>query len=167
MRVVCRLSIPQAAWMLPRVWSRRGAPQTGAPISRDADTKERSMGRRAPQEAAGTPAFLASLGSPDYRRLWSATACSQAAVWALVVLRGALVYEVTTSNAWVGVVAMAAQLPSLVVTPFAGLLADRCERRHLLDRKSTRLNSSHGYISYAVFCLKKKKNRKHNATLHK
>src|SRR3989449_5775695 len=28
-----------------------------------------------------------------------------------------------------------------------------------LDRKSTRLNSSHGYISYAVFCLKKKKKR--------
>src|SRR2546422_6740761 len=31
------------------------------------------------------------------------------------------------------------------------------------DRKSTRLNSSHGYISYAVFCLKKKKNT-HNET---
>src|SRR2546422_5200864 len=30
--------------------------------------------------------------------------------------------------------------------------------RHDVDRKSTRLNSSHGYISYAVFCLKKKKN---------
>src|SRR2546422_1761918 len=30
----------------------------------------------------------------------------------------------------------------------------------LPDRKSTRLNSSHGYISYAVFCLKKKKNKK-------
>src|SRR2546422_5899489 len=29
-----------------------------------------------------------------------------------------------------------------------------------VDRKSTRLNSSHGYISYAVFCLKKKKRRK-------
>src|SRR2546429_4783340 len=28
-----------------------------------------------------------------------------------------------------------------------------------LDRKSTRLNSSHGYISYAVFCLKKKKRK--------
>src|SRR2546422_6747527 len=28
------------------------------------------------------------------------------------------------------------------------------------DRKSTRLNSSHGYISYAVFCLKKKKQQK-------
>src|SRR2546429_3759383 len=28
-----------------------------------------------------------------------------------------------------------------------------------IDRKSTRLNSSHGYISYAVFCLKKKKKK--------
>src|SRR5205809_5191448 len=31
-----------------------------------------------------------------------------------------------------------------------------------IDRKSTRLNSSHGYISYAVFCLKKKKKKKNN-----
>src|SRR2546429_4588481 len=31
------------------------------------------------------------------------------------------------------------------------------QARSLPDRKSTRLNSSHGYISYAVFCLKKKK----------
>src|SRR2546422_5109298 len=37
------------------------------------------------------------------------------------------------------------------------------------DRKSTRLNSSHGYISYAVFCLKKKKKktRKFNNLLNK
>src|SRR2546422_3109390 len=34
--------------------------------------------------------------------------------------------------------------------------------RPLRDRKSTRLNSSHGYISYAVFCLKKKKNEYYN-----
>src|SRR2546422_5377215 len=32
------------------------------------------------------------------------------------------------------------------------------------DRKSTRLNSSHGYISYAVFCLKKKKTTTSAAT---
>src|SRR2546422_2806472 len=31
------------------------------------------------------------------------------------------------------------------------------ELHQIGDRKSTRLNSSHGYISYAVFCLKKKK----------
>src|SRR2546422_2562642 len=39
-----------------------------------------------------------------------------------------------------------AQRPVLMMAMFA-----------LRDRKSTRLNSSHGYISYAVFCLKKKK----------
>src|SRR2546422_8324892 len=34
-----------------------------------------------------------------------------------------------------------------------------------LDRKSTRLNSSHGYISYAVFCLKKKKTERNPAEM--
>src|SRR2546428_3388732 len=34
----------------------------------------------------------------------------------------------------------------------------------LLDWKSTRLNSSHDQISYAVFCLKKKKKKQHNLT---
>src|SRR2546422_1743123 len=48
----------------------------------------------------------------------------------------------------------------------AGPLGHRANRHHAAidgggeplqrDRKSTRLNSSHGYISYAVFCLKKK-----------
>src|SRR2546427_7584678 len=36
--------------------------------------------------------------------------------------------------------------------------------RPIVDRKSTRLNSSHSQISYAVFCLKKKKNRKKTAS---
>src|SRR2546422_1913349 len=41
----------------------------------------------------------------------------------------------------------------------AGSLSVRADVSNLAeDRKSTRLNSSHGYISYAVFCLKKKKN---------
>src|SRR3712207_8432194 len=39
-------------------------------------------------------------------------------------------------------------------------LPDVCRTgTHLLDRKSTRLNSSHANISYAVFCLKKKTKR--------
>src|SRR2546429_6670467 len=58
-------------------------------------------------------------------------------------------------------------------TLFRSRAVDRCDRRTAptraggrwlargggasQDRKSTRLNSSHGYISYAVFCLKKKK----------
>src|SRR2546427_12054974 len=38
------------------------------------------------------------------------------------------------------------------------VMTERDRRALLLDRKSTRLNSSHSQISYAVFCLKKKKN---------
>src|SRR5687768_18262390 len=40
---------------------------------------------------------------------------------------------------------------------FLGRQQQAPARAMLEDRKSTRLNSSHGYISYAVFCLKKKK----------
>src|SRR2546430_13497714 len=40
------------------------------------------------------------------------------------------------------------------------LTSERQQR--LVDRKSTRLNSSHSQISYAVFCLKKKKKTTHN-----
>src|SRR5687768_18332942 len=62
--------------------------------------------------------------------------------------------------------------------PVCGIrLLHRRPTRSWRDRKSTRLNSSHGYISYAVFCLKKKKQRTnqpkrthkqptHHASLH-
>src|SRR2546430_10944359 len=39
----------------------------------------------------------------------------------------------------------------------------RATRRARRDRKSTRLNSSHSQISYAVFCLKKKKKKNHTS----
>src|SRR2546429_3502864 len=41
---------------------------------------------------------------------------------------------------------------------------DEQNEPHSRDRKSTRLNSSHGYISYAVFCLKKKNKNKAPST---
>src|SRR6267142_5393355 len=41
-----------------------------------------------------------------------------------------------------------------------GQLPKPAEIKRILDRKSTRLNSSHMSISYAVFCLKKKKKKK-------
>src|SRR2546422_4698892 len=49
------------------------------------------------------------------------------------------------------------------VAPISALLSAHSRQRQYKpaprDRKSTRLNSSHGYISYAVFCLKKKKKK--------
>src|SRR5687768_17843169 len=55
------------------------------------------------------------------------------------------------------------------VESFGAPLLDTAANRELfeeqVDRKSTRLNSSHGYISYAVFCLKKKKNLSRHSIL--
>src|SRR2546422_8291217 len=48
------------------------------------------------------------------------------------------------------------QLLDLTISVY-GPESDATDATPYQDRKSTRLNSSHGYISYAVFCLKKKK----------
>src|SRR2546427_8530654 len=59
--------------------------------------------------------------------------------------------------------AKAAHLPQRVRAQLARLLGKiLSDQQRLLDRKSTRLNSSHSQISYAVFCLKKK--NKHDLT---
>src|SRR2546429_4979344 len=52
-------------------------------------------------------------------------------------------------------------IPARVITMFLTVSYSPADlgRVRFRDRKSTRLNSSHGYISYAVFCLKKKKQR--------
>src|SRR5438132_5318034 len=50
-------------------------------------------------------------------------------------------------------------------TAFWDSLPDILAAKDLRDRKSTRLNSSHTVISYAVFCLKKKKNKQTTTTI--
>src|SRR5206468_12675278 len=53
------------------------------------------------------------------------------------------------------------QGPASYLTRTLALRGENLQRRiAVVDRKSTRLNSSHDQISYAVFCLKKKKNKK-------
>src|SRR3712207_7414589 len=57
----------------------------------------------------------------------------------------------------------AAPQPSVAIARgMAGLVWRRAPEDQPRDRKSTRLNSSHANISYAVFCLKKKKNNDHH-----
>src|SRR2546422_2609753 len=63
-------------------------------------------------------------------------------------------------RAYTEVVPQSARDPERLAALREALLAYKIPReilRRQKDRKSTRLNSSHGYISYAVFCLKKKK----------
>ena len=76
--------------------------------------------------------FLAALAYRDYRNMWLATMSAGAAAWALIVARGWLVFSLSGSSTWVGVVTFAAMIPLFFVSPFAGFLADRVDRRKIL-----------------------------------
>src|SRR5690348_17521107 len=71
---------------------------------------------------------------------------------------GAYLREVLPGGASVGAELRAGACTALFSVP-ADVLAGRHTTLEDLDRKSTRLNSSHPSISYAVFCLKKKNNK--------
>ncbi len=76
--------------------------------------------------------YFASLAYPDFLRLWIASVCSHSSHWALIIARGALVKILTDSDLWVGMVTFAAMIPAVIVTPFAGYLADRFDRRAVM-----------------------------------
>src|SRR2546429_6784599 len=88
----------------------------------------------------------------------------------IAALRSSRVIPTPDKNNWV---LFAAMIEAALQTMGENTVEERLEapvRRMLRwyvgdgDRKSTRLNSSHGYISYAVFCLKKKQIRRNLAT---
>lgn len=77
--------------------------------------------------------FGAALVFVDFRNLWLATALAQAAAWGLIVTRGWLIYREAGSPFLVGVATFAAMGPMLVVPPIVGVLADRLDRRRILQ----------------------------------
>src|SRR2546422_5456846 len=105
-------------------------------------------------------AVLPRLASPFVLELVTQTALAAVGALALNMLTG-LAGQISLGHAGflcagaftVGILTESVKAPPLVTLP--------------ADRKSTRLNSSHGYISYAVFCLKKKKKKKENNTTNK
>ncbi|MCH8349312.1 MAG: MFS transporter [Chloroflexi bacterium] len=76
--------------------------------------------------------YFSSFEYPEYRKLWLATLCSQSAAWALIVARAAFILDLTGSSTWTGAVIFAAMIPSVLVSPLAGYLADRFDRRTVL-----------------------------------
>ena len=77
--------------------------------------------------------MLASLYYSDFRLLWLSSLFAGAANWALIVSRGWLVYSISGSSMWVGVVTFAAMSPNFLAPPIAGFLADRFDRKKLLS----------------------------------
>ena len=76
--------------------------------------------------------YFSALSYRDYRTFWTGYLSAGAAAWALIVARGWVVYVLSDSSLWVGIVTFAAMIPRVLVTPFAGYLSDRFDRRTVL-----------------------------------
>lgn len=82
------------------------------------------------KQLTGIP-HLASLQYRDFRYTWIGNMFAGAGMWALLVAVSWWTLNDSDSSGWVGVTTFAAMLPFLVVSPVAGLLADRLNRRNL------------------------------------
>ncbi|MEU4746252.1 MFS transporter, partial [Actinosynnema sp. NPDC023658] len=72
------------------------------------------------------------LGVPAFRRLWIAGFVSEIGDWVLLVALPVYVYQRTGSTAATATTFVVALLPSLALSPLAGVLADRWDRRRLM-----------------------------------
>ncbi len=73
--------------------------------------------------------YFASLKYPDFLKMWLASLFAGSSYWALIVVRGWVVYQLSDSNMLVGLVTFAAMIPRVLVTPFVGYLSDKFQRR--------------------------------------
>jgi MFS family permease len=78
------------------------------------------------------PSFVAALQYPEYRNLWFGMFVSNVGSWIRMVAQGWLVYTLTDSPFFLGLVGLSRAIPVLVLTPFTGVLADRMDRRWLM-----------------------------------
>ena len=75
---------------------------------------------------------MSVLRDPAYRRLWVSGLCSNMARWMDLVAVGWIALQMTGSPFMVAVAAFARSAPMMVLGPFAGIVADRVSRAHLL-----------------------------------
>lgn len=75
---------------------------------------------------------LAALRYPNFRLYFAGQLISLSGSWMQIIAQGWLVFQLTREELWLGIVACAAGLPSLLLSPFAGVLVDRIPRRRLL-----------------------------------
>lgn len=75
---------------------------------------------------------LAALRYPNFRLYFAGQLISLSGSWMQIIAQGWLVFQLTRDELWLGIVACAAGLPSLLLSPFAGVIVDRVPRRRLL-----------------------------------
>lgn len=76
--------------------------------------------------------MFAALRNRDFAFFWVAAAISNAGNWMQAITVPFIVYDLTKSNAWLGLAAFASFLPSVLGTACISAIVDRYERRHLL-----------------------------------
>jgi MFS family permease len=82
--------------------------------------------------SGGRRGVFAAVGNPRFRPLWFASVTSSIAYMTVLTARGWVAFDLHHHSGTVGLVVFASFLPSLVITPFAGVLADRYDRRLML-----------------------------------
>src|SRR5579859_3682164 len=76
--------------------------------------------------------MLSALRHRNFQLYFGGQLVSTSGTWMQTVAQSFLVFELTQSELWLGVVACAAGLPALVLSPFAGVIVERSARRRLL-----------------------------------
>src|SRR4030095_1046597 len=76
--------------------------------------------------------MFSAVQHPRFRPLWTASILSGVAYMTALTARGWAAFDLHHHSSTVGLVVFASFLPSLVITPFAGVLADRYDRRSML-----------------------------------
>src|SRR3954452_16390053 len=69
----------------------------------------------------------------DFTLFFSAAAISNGGSWMQLIAVQALLYDLTDSGTWLGLSTVATLVPALLLTPYAGVLADRISRRLILQ----------------------------------
>lgn len=78
------------------------------------------------------PSSLRALGHRNFRLFWSGQLVSLVGTWMQMIARGWLVLELTHSPFWLGMVGFANSVPVLLFSLWAGVIADRVSKRHLV-----------------------------------
>ncbi len=81
------------------------------------------------QRSQGT---FAALGNRNFRLYFLGQLASTSGTWMQITAQGWLVFQLTHSAAWLGVVALAAGLPILALAPVAGVIVERYSRRQIM-----------------------------------
>ncbi len=108
----------------------RPAVEEGPP--RSARVERGSLPRSRAEPRQSCPQIVRALRNPNFRLFWSGNFLSNIGTWMQNVAQGWLVFTLTNSAFWLGVVGFAGSIPFLVFTLFGGVIADRVNKRRLL-----------------------------------